>query len=165
MNETQNQDNQKTQDNFKKSVSLTEIDDKVGFCVVNVLKSADAADLLYYNHFFIAPFPCEVKKVMVTHSTAPAGNCRIQLQKLTSGTASPSGSATFNIMASNLRLDTLTINTPTTVEYPNLTRSSNACVLKEGDRLGVYVDAGSPVGMRDLLITVYLTPTGRGHYI
>ena len=37
MNETQNQDNQKTQDNFKKTVSLTEIDDKVGFCVTNNL--------------------------------------------------------------------------------------------------------------------------------
>jgi len=150
---------------YSTQTSLTDIMDKVGFCVTNLLTYTNAASLNYFNHFFIAPFPCEVKKILVSHTTAPAGNCRIQLQKLVSGTASPSGSASYNIMTNNLRLDTLAINTPTIIKYPNLNRASNACVLKEGDRLGVYVDAGSPIGMTDLLITVYLTPAGRGHYI
>ena len=172
MNETQNSNNQDNQNqDFKKTTSLTEIDDKVGFCVTNTLFGTTAATSGNYNHFFTAPFPCEVKKILVTFAVIPAGNCRLQLQKLTSGTASPAGGSA-NIMPTNLRLDIdpatglpRPVNTPITVEYPNLVRDTSACKLKEGDRMSMFIDAGSPAGMENLTVTVYLTPSGRGHYI
>ncbi len=164
MNEETTQTTQSEVPTFKKIQSEVDVDDKHGFYITNVLQGTAAATAGNYNHFFTAAHPCEVKKIIVNFSVVPAGNCRLQFQKLTTGVASPAGGSA-NILVTNIRLDTYAADTPIKVEYPNLIRTTSACKLKEGDRLSMYIDAGSPAGMENLSVTVYLTPSGRGHYI
>jgi hypothetical protein len=114
-----------------------------------------------YGIFFIARHPCEVLFISEVHGTAgtDAGAVTLQVEKLTGTTAKGAGT---NILATTINLKG-TSNTVQTREITGLVRTGGVVSLRKGDRLALK-SSGTLTDLKDVQVTVYLKPSGKGDY-
>lgn len=141
---------------MKHNIQSNSIDLKDGFTITHYI--SDSATAANFGVIFIAPFPCEVSKVLETHRVASTSGT-LNIEKLTTGQALDAGA---NILVTAFSTAG-TANTPLMKNRRLLTFTSKARQLKEGDRLAL-VDAGTLTSGAGLQVTIYLFPLNRGNY-
>lgn len=137
---------------------FNEIRNKDPFLITASLPGVLAATASHYGVFFTAPFPCEIVRVSIVHSTAgsDAGAVTLQLEKLTGTQALDAGVA---VLAATYDLK----GTANTVAYPALTTTKVDRILEKGNRLALD-DAGTLTAVAGVQVTVEFRPLGQGHY-
>ncbi len=127
------------------------------FVTVNLFdtQSQTAAN---YGIFFTAARAYEIMAVSVVFGTASTSGT-VVVEKLTGTTAKGSGLTTHTALS--------TAGTANTVAYGVLSTTSTAGVsnrqLRAGDRLSI-LSGGTLTNGKDLQVTVYLKPLGKGDY-
>lgn len=135
-----------------------EIDGKDGVVIVATLNDTAAQTAANYGTIFTAlKRGYEVLVVGEIHGTlgTDAGAVTLQLEKLTGTTAKGSGT---NILVTAFNLKS-TINTLVRKEGSDLTNKT----LAVGDRLA-WKTSGTLTALKDVHITIYLKPLGKGDY-
>lgn len=137
---------------------FNQVANKDPFLVSTSLPGVLAATASHYGVFFTAPFPCEIVRVSIVHSTAgsDAGSVSLQLEKLTGTQALDAGVA---VLAAGYDLK----GTANTVAFPALTTTKANRILEKGNRLALD-DAGTLTAVAGVQVTVELRPLGQGHY-
>lgn len=134
------------------SMFLEEIENKDGFYAVANLENTLPQTAANYGIFFIAIKPCEVLLVKQIHGTASTSGT-VTVEKLTGTTAKGSGTAITNAMS--------TSGTANTVATATLVAGTTQLAI--GDRLAIK-NGGTLTNGKDLQLTVYLKPLGKGDY-
>jgi len=135
-----------------------EIDGKDGVVIVATLNDTAAQTAANYGTIFTAlKRGYEVLVVGEIHGTlgTDPGSVTLQLEKLTGTTAKGSGT---NILVTAFNLKS-TINTLVRKEGSDLTNKT----LAVGDRLA-WKTSGTLTALKDVHITIYLKPLGKGDY-
>lgn len=133
---------------------LEEIENKDGFYVTVNLFDTQPQTAANYGIFFTALRPSEILEESVVFGTASTSGT-VQIEKLISTTAKGSGLATSVSTFS-------TAGTANTVVRKKATDLQNR-QLDVGDRLAIK-STGTLTNGKDLQITVYLKPLGKGDY-
>ncbi len=133
-------------------MNFVEIENKDGFYAGVSLVDTISQTAANYGIFFIALKPCEVMEIREIHGTASTSGT-VTVEKLTGTTAKGSGTTISNAIS--------TASTANTVQTATLTKSASQ--LSVGDRLAIK-SGGTLTNGKDLQITVYLKPLGKGDY-
>lgn len=132
------------------------IEQKDGFYLTVYLVDTLPQTSTNYGMFFTARHPMEILRVTEVHGTKGSVNATLDVEKLTRTTAKGSGisilDSIFDLTSSN--------NTVVKKEAKNL---SNQRQLVEGDRLSIK-SGGTLTDLKDMQITLYCKPLGRGDY-
>jgi len=135
------------------------IENKDGFYVHFNLPDVDAATSTnYYVGHTVMKVPCDILHWAVRWGVASTSGT-VSLEKVKSGTAKGSG-----IVFSNAQSTAGTANTP--VEGTLLNSKTNGIYdrrLMIGDALAIKA-GGTLTNLKDLQVTVYLKPIGKGDY-
>jgi hypothetical protein len=131
------------------------VDNKFGDVINEVFRWTDGETAGRYSTFYNVPAPMEFILVLVSYSGASASGT-LQLEKLT-GTQAPGAGST--ILSTTISLAGA-VNTVITRTQRQMTASR---VFVQGDRIAL-IDGGVLTGIRDLVITIYYAPRGRGGY-
>jgi len=146
---------EKTTLNTGSLVPAERVEGKFGDVINIVFPSSDGETAARYSVFYNVPNPMELIKVIVSF-TAASTSGTLQLEKLT-GTQAPGGGLT--ILDSTVSL----AGTANTLVTRNQRQMTSARVFLEGDRIAL-LDGGTLTNLRDLVITIYYKPLGRGGY-
>lgn len=138
-------------------MNSTEVYNKDGFYAKADLFDTQPQTAANYGIFFQVIRPCEFMEVREIHGTAgtDAGAVTLQVEKLTGTTAKGSG---LNILVTAYDLKG-TINTSSSKTGVALQNRQ----LAAGDRLAIK-SSGTLTALKDLQVTIYLKPLGKGDY-
>lgn len=131
------------------------VENKFGDVLNEVFRWTDGETAARYSVFHNVTNPMEFIRVEVSY-TAPSSSGTLQIEKLTGTQAPGAGSS---VLSSTISLSG-TANTVITREQREMT---TARTFKQGDRIA-FVDAGTLTGIRDLVVTIYYKPLGRGGF-
>lgn len=156
---SQNQSEKNFQPNF--NTRFEDIDNKHGEYVTVNLFDTQPQTAANYGIFFIAWHPCEVLSIQEVHGTKAGAAATVTVEKLTGTTAKGSGTAlittAFDLTVANNTVQSRQGGDFDSTTYPPPRR------LMRGDRLAIK-STGTIAAVKDLQITVYLKPLGRGDY-
>ena len=136
------------------AIKLETIENKDGFYATANLEDTLPQTAANYGIFFTACRPCYVLEIRQVHGTASSAGT-VNVEKLTGTTAKGSGD---DLLATAID----TSGTADTVQTFTARKLQNH-TLNAGDRLAI-VSGGTLTSMKDLNITVYLAPRGKGDY-
>lgn len=149
---------------INQSPSYFDLIQKFGYYVEAHLKGTEPQTAGNYGVIHVPRYGAEVLYVSVVWATASTDACTLQLEQLTGTTAPGSGN---NIFVSGFNA-TQAANTIYTKSFTELDRTKNGSnfypQIKQGMRLGWKIGSGSTAQLKDLHMTVYLKPLGRGHF-
>lgn len=131
-----------------------EIENKDGFYVIANLFDTQPQTAANYGIVFTALRPCEVLEISEVHGTASSSGT-VTVEKLTGTTAKGSGSSICTTSFS-------TATTANTVQTKKTSELQNR-QLSTGDRLAIK-SGGTLSSGKDLQVTIYLKPLGKGDY-
>lgn len=162
-----NQENEKNTDTQKTEIQsgfntrFEDIDNKHGEYITVNLFDTQPQTAANYGIFFIAWHPCEILSIQEVHGTKAGAAATVTVEKLTGTTAKGSGTAlittAFDLTSANNTVQLRQGGDFDSTTYPSPRR------LMRGDRLAIK-STGTIAVVKDLQITVYLKPLGRGDY-
>lgn len=146
-----------TKPNFKfaPKTASENVDNKFGDVINEVFRWTEGETAGNYSTFYNVPAPMEFILVIVSYTTGSTSGT-LQLEKLT-GTQAPGAGST--ILSSTISLAG-GANTVITRTQRQMTSSR---VFIQGDRIA-FIDGGVLTGIRDLVVSIYYAPRGRGGY-
>ena len=133
-------------------LKFEEVENKDGFYAVGNLFDTQVTTSANYGMIFTAIKACEVLMVSEVHGTASSSGT-VTVEKLTGTTGKGGGTAITNAMS--------TAGTANTVQ--NATLVLGTTQLDIGNRLAIK-SGGTLTNGKDLQVTVYLKPRGKGDY-
>lgn len=137
------------------------IDNKHGEYITVNLFDTQPQTAANYGIFFIAWHPCEVLSIQEVHGTKAGAAATVTVEKLTGTTAKGSGTALITT-AFDLTVADNTVQTREKTDFDGTTIPIPRRLLR-GDRLAIK-STGTIAAVKDLQITIYLKPLGRGDY-
>ncbi len=137
-------------------MNYAELNNKDGVAVTANLFGTAPATAGNYGIFFIAPFPCEVRKIKFRYSVASTSGT-LNIERLRGTEALDAGDEILATDAS------MSASANTTYEFDRYDFNISNTVLLENEALALK-DAGTLTNLVNLQVTVYLYPLGKGHY-
>ena len=117
------------------------------------LENTNAATAGNYGYFFVADRPYEVISITERHRTKGSDSgARLQVEKLTSGTAK--GSGVDLVVSDGINIWSGSSND--TTNYATLTNTKSYLIMRRGDALGLTTKATTITNVADLIVTVLL---------